>query len=96
MNMTKFKVASCNPNKEGKFVWKLIVEVSVKVFGINKTVKRTYYLGGMPAAVNVGTEMMEDMDKFEVKEYAYNLVDEKTGEATVLMLKWLHAKPIAA
>lgn len=95
MSITKFKVASCNPNKEGKFVWKLIVEVEVKVFGINKMVKRTYYIGGMPAAVNIGAEMVEDLDKFEIREYAYNRVDEKTGEVTPLMLKWLHAKPNA-
>ena len=103
----KFKVISCNANKSGGFVWKLQTTAMVTVFGINKTVKRTYYLGGMPQAINVGVELEEDINKFEIKEYPTAMIKNADGTATfmkpedaakagvaheILSLKWLHAK----
>ena len=94
---TKFTVVGCNPSNEGKtFVWKLSANQTAKVFGITKTIKRTYYIGGMPADVKIGTELQEDLNKFEIVERAFDVVNSETGEATTVMLKWLHAKPQAA
>ncbi len=87
-----FKVIGCNPSNEGKtFVWKLEVIVSdVLVFGIKKTVKRTYYIGGMPSEVKVNTEIKEDLAKFEIVERPYSYVED--NETVTINLKWLHVK----
>lgn len=88
-----FIVLGCNPSNEGKtFVWKLAVESKVSVFGVEKTVKRTYYIGGMPEQAEKGATFQENMDKFEIVERPFEVVDEQTGETTTVMLKWLHAK----
>jgi hypothetical protein len=89
----KFIVLGCNPSNEGKtFVWKLQSTVIAEAFGIKKTVKRTYYIGGMPEEIAAGTELVEDMAKFEVTERPYDVTDDITGEVTTIMLKWLHVK----
>lgn len=85
---TAFKVLSCNPNQDGKFVWKLQTSKKVTTFGVEKVVTRTYYIGGMPVEVAVDSIIQEDMSKFEIKEYPFANPD--TGE--VIPLKWLHAK----
>lgn len=91
---SKFKVIACNPSNEGKtFVWKLEVSATAKAFGITKTVKRTYYIGGMPSAAQIGAELEEDLSRFDIVERPYPVVDE--GETKVLMLKWLHVKVAA-
>jgi hypothetical protein len=84
----EFKVAGSNPSNEGKtHVWKLIVEMAVSVFGVTKTVKRTFYIGGMPVEAKVDTVFKEDIDRFSIVERPFAV----NGET--LMLKWLHAKP---
>lgn len=88
MNKIKFTVVSSNPNKTGGHVWKLEAKEDVKCFGLQKTVKRTYYIGGMPAEAKVGTEITEDMNNFEVKTYPFP--HPESGE--MLELKWLHMK----
>ena len=90
----KFTVVTCNPNEKGGFVFKLEVVELAKVFGMTKSVKRTYYIGGMPEAVEVGTEFEEEMDNFEVKEYDYTFRNEETGNDETIQLKWLHVKTI--
>jgi len=88
---TKFTVVACNPSNQGKtFVWKLEVSASAKIFGITKTVKRTYYIGGMPQEVKLGHTIEEDMSKLEVVERPYTYTEE--GEEHTIMLKWLHVK----
>lgn len=85
----EFEVTKCTPSNEGKtFVWTLVYTTLAKVFGIEKTVKRTYYIGGMPSEIPVGTKLSESMDRFEVKEYPFP--HPESGE--VMMLKWLHVK----
>lgn len=85
--MNTFKVIACNPSNEGKtYVWKLVIESSAVVFGITKTVKRTYYIGGMPKAAEVGAEFKEDLNRFNVVERPFETED------GVIMLKWLHVK----
>ena len=83
-----FEVVGCNPNKEGNYVWKLLANEEREVFGVKKMVKRTFYIGNMPKEVEKGTKLIEDMAKFNVKEYDFALPD--TGE--VIQLSWLHAK----
>jgi hypothetical protein len=86
---SKFKVVACNPSNEGKtYVWKLVIETKATVFGIEKNVKRTFYIGGMPASVEIGKEFTEDLSKFTVTERPFE--QPETGE--VIMLKWLHVK----
>jgi len=89
-----FKVVACSPSNGGKtFVWKLEISNSQVIFGITKIVKRTYYIGAMPAAVKVGTEMEEDLSRFEVIARPFTpdpTVDEPEPET--IMLKWLHVK----
>jgi hypothetical protein len=88
MNLT-FEVAKCTETKEKKFVWKLVVNTPVQVFGLTKIIKRTYYIGGMPSAVEIGTKFTEDFDKFEVQEFEF--MHPETGE--MMKLKWLMTKP---
>jgi hypothetical protein len=88
MNIIEFTIAQSNPNKTGGYVWKLTTEFVSKVFGIEKLVKRTFYIGNMPVEGVVNTKIKQDMDAFEVKEYAFQHPD--TGE--MLNLKWLHVK----
>lgn len=86
---TKFTVVACNPSNEGKtFVWKLSANQTAKVFGITKTIKRTYYIGGMPSQVAIGHELEEDLIRFDVVEREFE--HPESGEK--LMLKWLHVK----
>jgi hypothetical protein len=88
-----FIVLGCNPSNEGKtFVWKLGTSTEVTIFGIKKTVVRTYYIGGMPSEVTKDTKFTEDMSRFDVVERPFEVVDEQTGEANTIMLKWLHVK----
>lgn len=87
---SKFTVIACNPSNEGKtYVWKLAIESSAKVFGITKTVKRTYYIGGMPSQAKIGAVLEEDMSKFDVVEREFT-PDEEGAET--MKLKWLHVK----
>lgn len=86
--MPKFKVLSSNENKTGGFVWKMEVVTEETVFGLKKSVKRTYYIGGMPQPAKIGTEFSEDLNKFTIKTYPFP--HPETGE--MLDLKWLHAK----
>ena len=83
-----FEVTKCTPSNEGKtFVWTLVVIEKTKVFGIEKLVKRTYYIGGMPQEVKVGVKFTEDLAKFDVVEREF--VSEENEK---MMLKWLHVK----
>jgi hypothetical protein len=85
----QFKVVGSSPSNEGKtHVWKLLVEELVKVFGVEKTIKRTYYIGGMTAEGKEGTIIEEDMNRFVVTPREF--VNPETAE--VMTLKWLHAK----
>lgn len=85
-----FKVVASNPSNEGKtHVWKLEVNTTQNVFGINKPVKRTFYIGGMPSEGTVGAELIEDIDRFNIVEREF--ANPETGE--VMLLKWLHVKP---
>lgn len=99
----KFTVVTCNPNKEGGFVFKLETIEEVKAFGMIKNIKRTYYIGGMPAAVEPGVQFEEELNNFEIKERSY--VIDKTDEnddpildvdgmpvQETIWLKWLHVK----
>jgi hypothetical protein len=87
---TLFTVVKSTPSNEGKtHVWKLEVVVSdVVVFGLKKTVKRTYYIGGMPAAGVVGKQFEEDLAKFEVVNRPFTHPDSNEE----ILLKWLHVK----
>lgn len=88
MAQKTFTVLGSNPSNQGKtFVWKLQVIEEVNCFGINKAVKRTYYIGGMPSEIAVGTEIKEDLNKFEIVEREFI-----TKDGNKIMLKWLHAK----
>lgn len=97
--MAKFLVVSSNPSNEGKtFVWKLTVTTNVKVFGIVKSVKRTFYIGGMPVnplegktpeELETGVVFEEDLRKFEIVERDSSHLDD---DGNVIMIKWLHAK----
>ena len=85
--MNSFKVLACNPSNEGKtFVWKLAIVTEAVVFGIKKSVTRTYYIGGMPQQAAIGTVLQEDLSKFNVVERPFETED------GVIMLKWLHVK----
>lgn len=91
--MAKFVVVSSNPNKTGGFVWKLTVTDVVAMFGVQKSVKRTYYIGGMPEAAVAGTVFEESMKKFDVTERPYDTQEkDEEGNDIIIMLKWLHAK----
>jgi hypothetical protein len=87
----KFTVVSCNPNQNQGFVFKLETIEQATAFGLTKTIKRTYYIGGMPEAVEVGKEFEEDIDKFEIVERPYEIVNENQ-EREIIYLKWLHVK----
>lgn len=91
--MKKFTVIKSTPNQKNGFVWTLECITDVKAFGITKSVKRTYYIGGMPSAAVVGTVLEEDLKKFDIIERAFETGEaDENGEAVVIMLKWLHAK----
>lgn len=85
----QFTVSKCTPsNNNTTFVWTLTVEEKAKVFGIDKLVKRTYYIGGMPQAVAIGTQFTEDLAKFDIVEREFVAED---GEEP-MKLKWLHVR----
>lgn len=86
-----FEIVACNANSTGGFVWKLAVKTSVVVFGVTKTITRTYYIGGMPKAIEVGAKIEEDMNRFEIVERPFEFENDE-HEKEVIMLKWLHAK----
>jgi hypothetical protein len=91
----KFTVVTCNPNKEGGFVFKLENIEEVKAFGMIKSIKRTYYIGGMPQEVPVGTEFEEELNNFEIKERSYVIdTEDEAGNSKqeTIWLKWLHVK----
>jgi hypothetical protein len=88
---SNFEVVACNANSTGGFVWKLAIKTVVVVFGITKTITRTYYIGGMPSAVAVGTKLEEDLHRFEVIERPFEFINDDNEKDTI-MLKWLHAK----
>lgn len=105
--LTKFIVKSSNPNKQGKYVLKLSADVTVHVFGQNKTIKRTFYIGGMTQPVVVGTIIEEDLSRFDITKRPVAVVKNADGtvkhmtieeaeKAAVAYeryeLKWLHAK----
>lgn len=81
-------ISSTESNNGTTFVWKLVTAEEVTVFGVKKSVKRTYYIGGMPVAAKVGDTISEDIRKFEIVERPYD--NPETGET--MMLRWLHAK----
>lgn len=84
-----FEVLQSTPSNEGKtFVWKLQVIELVEAFGVKKSVKRTYYIGGMPVEGVVGTKIVEDINKFEIIERPFD--NPESGET--MLLKWLHVK----
>ena len=90
-----FTVVTCNPNKEGGFVFKLETIEEAKAFGMVKSIKRTYYIGGMPEAVEVGAQFEEEMNNFEIKERSYVIETEDTEgnkKEETIWLKWLHVK----
>lgn len=87
--LTTFTVITCEPNKTNGFVLKLSANTTVTAFGQVKTVKRTYYIGGMPTAVEVGTELKEDITRFDIKERETPYAD---ADGNTIMIKWLHAK----
>jgi hypothetical protein len=89
-----FKVVSCNPSNSGKtFVWKLEIAQTAKAFGITKTVKRTYYIGGMPQAATIGAELKEDLSKFDIVARPFTPdPSQEDPEPETIMLKWLHVK----
>lgn len=90
---TTFKVVACNASNGGKtFVWKLETTTTAKAFGITKTIKRTYYIGGMPQQAAIGTELKEDLSRFDIVERAFVVAGENGEEDTTMMLKWLHVK----
>jgi hypothetical protein len=68
MSNINFTVAACTQTKENKFVWKLHVIHSAEAFGIVKEIKRTYYIGGMPKELPVGTVIADTLDKFKIVE----------------------------
>jgi hypothetical protein len=98
-----FTVVTCKPNQKEGFVFKLETVEDAKAFGMTKSIKRTYYIGGMPAAVNVGAQFEEELSNFEIKERAY-VVDVKDEDDNPVLdendlpkqetiwLKWLHVK----
>jgi hypothetical protein len=88
----KFTVVSCNPNQTEGFVFKLETIEEAKAFGMTKKIKRTYYIGGMPEAVEVGTEFEEELNNFEIKERSYEIDNNETGNKETIWLKWLHVK----
>ena len=90
MNKT-FTVTKCTPNKTEGFVWTLTVAEKAKVFGITKDVKRTYYIGGMPEAAEVGKTFQEDLNRFDVVEREF-VTTEQDGTTTKMQLKWLHVR----
>lgn len=75
----------------GNFLVKLVSEKTVKVLGIEKVAKLTYYIA-LPAAPKVGLTDKIELDKFNIVERPYERVDDKTGEVTTFLLKWLHVK----
>lgn len=87
-----FTVVTCNPNEKQGFVFKLEVNEEVKAFGMTKNIKRTYYIGGMPAAVEPGATFEEELNMFEIKERSYEIDNEETGQRETIWLKWLHVK----
>lgn len=87
----KFTVISSNANKSGGYVWKLQTAAEVKVFGVTKTIKRTYYIGGMPVAANIGAVVEESLEKFDIVERGFSTKNAE-GNEIIIMLKWLHAK----
>jgi hypothetical protein len=90
-----FTVVSCNPNKDGGFVFKLENIEEVQAFGMTKNIKRTYYIGGMPQEVAVGTKFEEELNNFEIKERSYVIeTEDDAGNAKeeTIWLKWLHVK----
>jgi hypothetical protein len=111
MQRTQFTVVSCTPTKEGKFVWKLHVIHTGSAFGIIKTFKRTYYIGGMTGAVAIGHKIEEDIAKFDIVKRPVAVIidanhtgsktmDEAAAKAAglpykVVDLAWLHLKPSA-
>ena len=105
--LTKFTVKSSNLNKQGRYVIKLSADVTVFVFGQTKTIKRTFYIGGMTQSVAIGTVLEEDLSKFDITERKVAMVDDGIGKKTpmdidiaqkagatyeVYSLKWLQAK----
>lgn len=88
----KFTVVSCNPNQKEGFVFKLETIEEAKAFGMTKKIKRTYYIGGMPEAVEVGAEFEEELNNFEIKERSYDIINDETGNTETIWLKWLHVK----
>lgn len=89
---TAFEVVKSTPNQTGGFVFKLVATREGIAFGQKKTIKRTYYIGGMVSDVKVGEVIVDDLDNYEIVERAYDVVDDTTGEVTTVMLKWLHLK----
>jgi hypothetical protein len=68
------------------------VEETKTPFGLKKTpVSLTFYMKVSEACAE-GFEAVMNIDDFNIKEYAYVVEDEETGEEVTLWLKWLHAK----
>lgn len=76
--------------KEQTFYYTKIVhsEVIETVFG-NKPTKVTFYVKG-DLKLTVGQDIEVDLKKFEIKEYASEIEDSKTGKTIVRNCKWLH------
>jgi hypothetical protein len=61
--------------------------------GIHKSKSLTYFMAvNGNTTATVGQEFELDLDLFEIKERAFDTVDETTQEPITLMLKWLHLK----
>lgn len=92
MKQTKFKVLKCT-QKEDKtgYVWTLSCIEETTCFGIKKTVSRKCYIGGMPKEVAIGTELTEDISRFDLVRRPYSFKDE-LGKVVDIDLLWLHIK----
>lgn len=85
-----FTITQSTPSNEGKtFVWKLEANFVVKAFGVEKSVRRVFYIGGMPIEGVIGSIVKEDLNNFTIVERAWP--NPETGEK--MLLKWLHVKP---
>jgi len=92
MQKIKFTVASCKPNQTGGFVWKLTVIDTAEAFGIVKTFKRTYYIGGMTAAIAIGTVIEEDISKFNIMQRPAALITDPTYTGAIRVMDEAAAK----
>jgi hypothetical protein len=93
IKITVTKVSEKTSN--GNYIHTLKSEgATIKVLGQDCVGTGLTYFVALKQAAQVNASEIMDLDRFDVVERPFDIVDEETGEERTLLLKWLYPKKV--